>query len=93
MAMLIFSLVATACIICLTILGRGNIMSGLNNVWKGVKKVSTIASSIGSFKLPHLKMFKTSILPTDRDVDPKQEGEAPSEGPHDLNSTSAAISM
>jgi hypothetical protein len=93
MAMLIFSLVATACAIFLTVIGRGNIMSGLNNAWKGVRKVSTIATYTDPLMLSHLKIFKTSIYPTDKDVDPKQEDEAPAEGLQALKSTLPAMGM
>jgi hypothetical protein len=46
MAMLIFSLVATACVILLTLVGGGNVTIGLNNAWKAAKKVSTIIPSV-----------------------------------------------
>jgi hypothetical protein len=68
-------------------------MSGLNNAWKGVRKVSKIATYTEPVMLPHLKMFRTSIHPTDKDVDPKQEDEAPADGLQALKSTSAAISI
>jgi hypothetical protein len=84
MVMLIFSIASTACIIFFTIVGRGNMMSGLKMTWKGVTKVSKIATSVGSLMLPHFKTFKTSIHPTDRDDDPEQEDEASSEGLHGL---------
>jgi hypothetical protein len=92
MAMLFLSLVVTACIILLTIIGRGNITNGFKNLWRGVRKVSTIAPSIEPSMLPRLRTFKTFIHPADRDVDPEHEAEAPSEGLHALKSTSV-ISM
>jgi hypothetical protein len=44
--MLIVSMVTTASVICLAILGSGNITSGLKNVWRGVRKVCKIAPSV-----------------------------------------------
>jgi hypothetical protein len=81
MAMLIFSLVATACVIFLVIIGRGDIIRGLRNAWTGVSKISQLATSINSSMLQtRLRMFNTSVHPTDKDVDPEQEDEAPSDG-------------
>jgi hypothetical protein len=85
MAMLIFSLVATACVIFLTIIGHGNITGGLKNAWRVVRKISQLATSISSSILrPHLRMLNTPVHPTDKDVDPKQEDEAPAQGLHGL---------
>jgi hypothetical protein len=44
--MLILSMVTTASVIFLAILGRGSITSGLKNVWMGVRKVRKIAPSV-----------------------------------------------
>jgi hypothetical protein len=93
MAMLIFSLVATACVIFLVIIGRGNVTNGLKNAWRGVRKVRELAPSINSSMLqPHLRMFNTLIHPMDKDLVPKHENEAPAGRLHGLESTSAAIS-
>jgi hypothetical protein len=94
MAMLIFSLVATACVIFLTIIGHGDVTSGLKIAWRGgVRKVSQLATSINSSMLqPHLRLFHTSVHPTDKDDDAKQEDEAPAQGLHGLKGTSAPLS-
>jgi hypothetical protein len=93
MAMLIFSLVATAFVIFLVIIGRGNITTGLKNAWRGVRMVSELAPTIKSSMLPRLRMFNTFIHPVDKDLVPKQENEAPAGRLHGLEScTSAAIS-
>jgi hypothetical protein len=89
MAMLIFSLVATACVIFLTIIGRGNTMSGCSNAWRIVTKVSELATSIDPTTLPHLRIFKASIHPLGKDVHPKQDEQAAAEGLHGLKSTAA----
>jgi hypothetical protein len=58
MAMLIFLLVATSCVILLTLVGGGNATIGLNNAWceersvlhsckdKAAKKVTTIVPAV-----------------------------------------------
>jgi hypothetical protein len=92
MAMLILSLVATTCVIVLTIIGHGDVTNGLKNTWRGVRKFSEVASSINPSRLHH-RMFNTSVHPTDKDVDPVQEDEAPSDGLHGLESTAAPLSM
>jgi hypothetical protein len=92
MAMLIGSIVATACVIFLTLIGHGNITSGFKNAFKCVREVSKIAASANLSMLSHLKLFKTFIHPDDKDADPKQEEEASVARLHDLKNTSAATS-
>jgi hypothetical protein len=44
--MLILSIVTTASVIFLAILGRGTVTSGLKNAWMGVREVCKIAQSV-----------------------------------------------
>jgi cytochrome bd-type quinol oxidase subunit 2 len=95
-AMLIFSLVATACVIFLAIIGRGNITGGLITAWSSVRKLSAIATSIHHPMLPYLRMFKTTIHPeihpAHKDIDPKEVNEAPAGRWHASKAISAASS-
>jgi hypothetical protein len=74
------------------IIGHGDVTNGLKNTWRGVRKFSEVASSINPSRL-HQRMFNTSVHPAGKDVDPEQEGEAPSDGLHGLESTAAPLSM
>jgi hypothetical protein len=40
--MLSMSLVTTTCVVLLTFLGSGSLISGLKQMWKGVRKLSTV---------------------------------------------------
>jgi hypothetical protein len=92
MAMLSFSLAVTASIILLTVVGGGNIAIGLKNTWRGVRKVSTIMTSIDPSMVPHWRTFKTFVHPMHNAVDPNLEDEAPVGQFHGSKSISATVS-
>jgi hypothetical protein len=92
MTMLIGSLAATACVIFLSIIGHGDITTGVKNAFGFVRAICRIATSTSPVMLPHWKIFKTLIHPVDKDAGHKPAEQAPAEQLHDMNSTSAATS-
>jgi hypothetical protein len=59
LSMLILSIITTGSVICLAILGSGNIMRGLRSAWMGARQVSKIAPSLISASLRKDRTFTT----------------------------------
>jgi hypothetical protein len=69
LVMLILSLAATASVILLTIMGTGNILSGLTTAWRGVKKISKVAPFVTSIRTRQDRISKTGYNPEDKQFD------------------------